>query len=376
MKLLVALTSSFFLIACHINEIKEKNIAGISEIRYARTLDVHSYKDFSIFRISKPWQKSENENFSYLIAERDFLIPDSLAHLTLIRSPVKSVVSFSTTHIGFISALNKIESIKGISGKNYFYDSLLRRNFNAGNVYDVGFPPTIDYEQIVKLKPDIVFLYGLGASEAAIINRLAEANIPTIMVSEFLEDHPLGKAEWIKLFACLYGLSDMGDSIFNSVSDNYNNLALKVGKISTKPKVLTGLPWKGTWYMAGGNSFTAKLIEDAGGDYLWKDNSSEEFIPLSLEAVFSRAVSADIWVNSGSAGSLSDLISRDIRFGEIKAVENKAVYNNNARLNSSGGNDFWESGALRADLILRDLISAFHPGLLEENDLVYYRKLE
>jgi len=128
--------------------------------------------------------------------------------------------------------------------------------------------------------------------------------------------------------------------------------------------------------MAGGNSFTASFIKDAGGEYLWKDNLSDEFIPLSLEAAFNTSVNADIWINCGTAVSLNDLFSRDPRFEMIKAYRDKRVYNNNARMNDSGGNDFWESGVVRADLILSDLISVFHPGLTENNDLVYYRKLE
>jgi iron complex transport system substrate-binding protein len=289
---------------------------------------------------------------------------------------VKSVVSFSTTHIGFISALNKTETIKGISGKDYFYDSFLRKLYGNGKIVDVGYPPSIDYETIVRINPDVVFLYGLGASEAAIIKRLADAGISTIMISEFLEDHPLGKAEWIKLFAVLFDLKEKGDSLFDAVSGHYNELIPFVRDLQQKPRVLTGLPWKGTWNMAGGSSFTARLIEDAGGDYLWKDDNSREFIPLSLEAVFSRAGDADIWINTGTATSIPDLISRDKRFENIRAIRKGLVFNNNARLNPSGGNDYWESGTVRPDLILRDLISVFHPEVLEDNELIYYRKLE
>lgn len=345
-------------------------------LSYARTLEIISCDDFTILRVTKPWQKGDDEIFSYIAARENVVIPDSLALLPVIRIPVKSVVSFSTTHIGFISALNKTETIKGISGKDYFYDSFLRKLYDNGKIVDVGYPPSIDYETIVRINPDVVFLYGLGASEAAIIKRLADAGISTIMISEFLEDHPLGKAEWIKLFAVLFDLKEKGDSLFDAVSGYYNELIPLVRDLQQKPRVLTGLPWKGTWNMAGGSSFTARLIEDAGGDYLWKDDNSREFIPLSLEAVFSRAGDADIWINTGTAYSMSDLISRDRRFENIRAIRKGLVFNNNARLNPSGGNDYWESGTVRPDLILRDLISVFHPEVLEDNELVYYRKLE
>lgn len=376
MKMSIIFFCMALLLSCQQKGKSEPEQSVNTGLSYARTLEIISCDDFTILRVTKPWQKADNETFSYIAARENIVIPDSLAFLPVIRIPVKSVVSFSTTHIGFISALNRTETIKGISGKDYFYDSFLRKLYDNGKIMDVGYPPSIDYETIVKINPAVVFLYGLGASEAAIIKRLADAGISTIMISEFLEDHPLGKAEWIKLFAVLFDIKEKGDSLFDAVSGYYNDLIPLVRDLRQKPRVLTGLPWKGTWNMAGGSSFTAKLIEDAGGDYLWKDDNSREFIPLSLEAVFSRAGDADIWINTGTAYSIPDLISRDKRFGNIKAIRKGLVFNNNARLNPAGGNDYWESGTVRPDLILRDLISVFHPEVLEDNELVYYRKLE
>ena len=140
--------------------------------------------------------------------------------------------------------------------------------------------------------------------------------------------------------------------------------------------MLTGLPWKDAWYMAGGNSYAARLIKDAGGKYLWEDSKSTEAIPMNIESVFSRAVRADVWINPGAAASMDDLIRFDERFITLDVVGEGMVYNNNARLNSSGGNDYWESGAVRPDLILADLIKIFHPDLMEDHSFIYYRKLK
>jgi iron complex transport system substrate-binding protein len=285
-------------------------------------------------------------------------------------------VTFSTTHIGFITALQMTECIKGVSGKDYFYDSLLRQKFEEGLVKDIGYVPAIDYETILQIKPDVIFMYGLEAADAGFVSRFRDAGTPVIMISEFLESHPLGKAEWIKLFAVLLGLEEKGDSIFYDVSENYLKYAAAAKNIEIKPKVLTGLPWKGTWYMAGGSSFMAKLINDAGGDYLWSDNASEDYIPLNLEAVISRAGDADVWINCGTAASINELLSRDSRFENVKALKNGNVFNNNARLNEAGGNDFWESGTVRPDLILKDLIGIFHPSLIEADEMMYYERLK
>lgn len=39
-----------------------------------------------------------------------------------------------------------------------------------------------------------------------------------------------------------------------------------------------------------------------------------------------------------------------------------SIHNNIARMNAAGGNDFWESGAVRPDIILSDLVAIFGTG--------------
>ena len=367
---------SVVLLSCKNETNLLKSSSKSDKTEYANTLFIQKFEDFTIVKILKPWQRADNEIFTYILAKSEFQIPDSLSKLNYIQIPVKSVICFSTTHIGFINALQKTETIKGISGKDYFFDALLRDNFNNGEVFDIGYHPALDYEKIIDINPDIVFLYGLEASVGGIAIRLSNAGIPSVMVAEFLEDHPLGKAEWIKLFSLLFDCEEKGDTIFEMVKNNYLNLKNRIDKITEKPFILTGLPWKETWYMTGGESFMAKFIQDAGGEFLWKENNSKDFFPLSLESVYSKSLEADIWINCGTATSLNDLISRDERFKNIGAVKQKNVFNNNARTNETGGNDFWESGAVRADLILKDLITIFHPQLMEDTKLVYYKQLK
>jgi iron complex transport system substrate-binding protein len=168
----------------------------------------------------------------------------------------------------------------------------------------------------------------------------------------------------------------LADSIAEKRTRDYLHYSRQVKAARTNPKVLVGLPWKDSWNLAGGKSFTARFIEDAGGDYLWKENLSTEYIPLNLEAVFMKALTADVWINTGTTGSLREIKGFDPRFTDLAAFKNHRVYNNNARQNEWGGNDFWESGTARPDIVLKDLIKIFHPELMKEHSFVYYRQLE
>ncbi len=343
---------------------------------YSEGFSLRQYSDFTLLTVTSPWQNAGDAGFNWVLERKAGSIPDSLKNFPVIPVPVKKVVVFSTTHIGFISALHEERSIKGVSGFGYVFNPEVRERIREGKVADVGYAPAVDYEAIMAMHPDIVFLYGLNASVTGISERLAKAGIPSVIIAEYLESHPLGKMEWLKVFAAFYDREALADSLFIEAEKTYRDLEKTALDTETKPRILAGLPWKDTWYMAGGRSFMARLIHDAGGDYLWKDNPSDEYIPLDLETAFLKAFNADCWINTGSAQSLDAIAARDERFGNLPVFRNGRVYNNDARLSPGGGNDYWESGVVSPEKILADLIEIFHPGLLPQHQFVYYRKLE
>ena len=98
-------------------------------------------------------------------------------------------------------------------------------------------------------------------------------------------------------------------------------------------------------------------------------------MPTGIENVFVKALAADYWLNTGSAGSGIEIISIDPRLAELKCFRNGNLYNNNKRINSDGGNDYWEGGALNPHIILNDIAAILHPRLFPGRELVYYKKL-
>ena len=259
-----------------------------------------------------------------------------------------------------IEQLGSAESIVGLSGTDFIYSSAIRVRIESGTVKDVGYGQGLDFETIVKLKPDVLFLYGVEGNVMTTLEKLTVLGIPAVFCGEYLETHPLGKAEWIRFFSLFYDKEEQSEHFFRQIDSAYNALSEMVSGVLPKPVVLNGLPWKDTWYMAGGKSFAAQLMKDAGGDYLWSDHPSAQAVPLDLESVYMRAVNADIWINPGAAGSLTDILLLDERLGDLDVVKKGHVFNNNARSSPAGGNDYWESGTVRPDLVLADLIIALY----------------
>lgn len=344
--------------------------------RYASRFDIQDEQNFTIIQVFNPWQNSRDNTYTYVLGDDPELVPDSLAGFPFIHTPVTRVVAMSTTHVAMIAGLGEISSIKGVSGTTYIFNSEIRARCDSGLIADVGYGQGLNYEKVVSLEPDVIFLYGVEGYVTTTAGKLAELGVKVVYCAEYLEQNPLGKAEWIRFFARFYGKEREADLFFSGVDSNYMDLRSKTSSVKEKPEVMIGLPWKDTWYVAGGNSYASRLIHDAGGVYIWRENTSVEAVPLDLESVFSKAVDADVWINPGDAQSIGDLVAFDERFSELPALRNGSIYNNNARMNPGGGNDYWESATIRPDLVLADLISVFHPQLMTDHSMFYYRKLK
>lgn len=145
--------------------------------------------------------------------------------------------------------------------------------------------------------------------------------------------------------------------------------------VDYRPTVMLNTPWNDSWAMPSVKSYVARLVEDAGGDYIYKKNTSNGSEPIGLETAYGLIREADVWLNVGMATTMDELKTMNPKFKDAKAIRENKVYNNNLRTTPGGGNDYWESGAVRPDIVLRDLIKILHPELISE-DLYYYRQLE
>lgn len=344
-------------------------------IRYAKGFSINRIGNIRIVRVFNPWEGANGVEYKYILVPKGSVVPDSLKKFPVIETPIKRIVCLSTTHIALLSFLDQRNTLVGAASPGYISDSIVRTMVSQKKVMDVGFDQALNYEVIVALKPDIILAYGIQGETATQYKRLENLGIKVVLDGDYLEETPLAKLEWVKFLAAFYDLSDSATARFNTIEQEYKRLISICVTVKNKPKVLCGLPWKGAWYVPGGESYLAKMITDAGGDYLWNDIKQRESIPLNFEKVIERASIADIWINTGTSNSLEDILKEDKRLQSVKPFRNAQIFNNNALTCPTGGNDFWESGIVKPHIILKDLIKIFHPELLPEHSLVYYKKL-
>jgi iron complex transport system substrate-binding protein len=348
---------------------------GNSTITFAQGFALKKTGQDLLLTVKNPWQHASGIEFSYLLSDSAKASSKIGDHSWIIKTPVRKVICLSTTHIGFVDKLGEIRSIRGISGKNLVVNPEIRKGILKGSITDVGYDENLNYELILKIAPDVVFVYGVGVEITNTVRKLNDLGIPTMLIGEYLEEEPLAKTEWIKVFGACFGKLSEAALTFDSTVTRYVKLKNTAGNSRERPTVLLGLPWRGNWYVSGSKSYIARLIKDAGAKYVWDQLDFNESRPMSLEKIYEKALTVDLWVNTGDALTSKDILSVDERFGKLPVFINKSMYNNNNMLSETGGNAFYESGVVEPDVILEDLICIFHPQLLPSHRLKYYRKL-
>ena len=324
------------------------------------------------------WQDKGSQSETYRLVPRDctaILASDPMA----IGVPLRSVICMSTTYLPHIKLLGDADIVKGVSGTRFIYDSLYSAMAEDGLIADVGAETSPDYEKILFLDCDAVLAYGISGSDNSYIDKLRTLGRKVIVINDYLEPSVMGKLEYIKLFGSLLGKREKADSIFLAKKREYES-AKDCCSNETKTQVLVNLPFKGIWYVPGKESYMAELVRDAGGQILGAEEGENLSSQKSFEQMYSLAKDAGVWIHLNQAIRRSDVSAENPMFSRIPAYREGNLYNNNKRVTAAGGSDYWESGALHPDEILKDMIQIFHPEIAEKHfpgrELVYYIKLE
>ena len=375
LRLSICLIFLFFLSACRSIGVKEaeENSKELSsnEIHFS----IKDTLNFKILTIKEPYVGA---GFSerYVLYSKNIEKP-KISATEYIQVPIKTCAINSTTHLGFLNEIGKVNTIIGASNLNLYYDSTFQNRISNEKVKSIG-TRNLAQENLIQLNADVLFSFAIDPAAYKNSIQLRKIGINVVLISEYMESSPLKKAEWLKVFAIFYGKesTNRAESIYNEIENNYLELKLKSKFFSSLPSVTIGYPWKGTWYVSGGTSYQAQLIKDAGGNFIWNttEYQQEGSIPLSMEKAFQRGLEADIWINPGSAKSYNMIAKEFEELKNLKSYKESNIYTNFKRSNVNGANDYWEQAVVRPDLVLKDLVEIFHSKETKKN-LFYYKQL-
>jgi iron complex transport system substrate-binding protein len=361
-----------FFTACD-STIQKKNDfeANEKKLSYAKCFKIFEFKDYKLIQILNQQQLIGN-----YILYKDKQPKTALNNVTFIKTPLNKIAALSSIYIGFLNRLNQLDKIYAIDNADYVFNRIVNNNVKQSKIKEIALNGQLNQELAIQLKPDIVFTYFTPNDGVSNKTKLIQAGIPLVSLVDHFENHPLGRAEWIKFFGCFFNQEKLADSLFSATEQNYNSLKQLALKSKNMPKVLTEHKLSDAWYVPGGKSYMAALLNDANADYFWKTDKNSGSLPLSFEEVYSKAVGADYWLNVLFCKTKTDLKKLDSRYTNFKAFQINQVFNNDKMVTENGANDYWESGLTQPDLILNDLIVILHPELNLKNQLQFYQKLK
>lgn len=367
-----------FISICSCKNRSESNTTEIQKgeeinIENAQGFSITKYQDYSLVSVNTPWPEAEKP-FIYLLKSENAQIPENLEFDQVVKVPVKNIVVTSTTHIPALEALNVENTLVGFPGLNYISSEKTRKLIDKGKVSELGQNENINTEVLIDLSPDVVIGFAINASNKS-FETIQKTGIPVIYNGDWTEQTPLGKAEWIKFFGALFEKEDIAEEIFNEIKTEYLSAKELAGSAKESPKVISGSMYNDKWYMPYGNSWQAQFIKDANADYLYSNTEGDGSLSLAFESVLEKAEEAEYWISSGQYTSYEQLFNESEHYKRFKAVKDKNVFSVSLSKGETGGITFYELGPQRPDLILKDLISIFHPELLKDYEPVFYKPL-
>jgi iron complex transport system substrate-binding protein len=350
-------------------------------LRYAQGFSLIRSGATTIITVHDPWQGA-HKDFTYLLRPR---ASDSGpgagrpappgADTQAVPVPVARAVTLTTTDIPHLDAVGALDALVGLGGGKYVCNPAVRARLSDGRIRDVGDDMHLDLETLVALRPELLFTYVVGGSSDGGLAKLAEAHLPAAVDGSYMEEEPLGRAEWIKFTAAFFGKSAAADSVFAQVDSAYRALAALAAHAARKPTVVVGAPFGGSWWMPAGRTYVARLLADAGADYPWAGDSTHGSHSLDMEAVLAKAGQAEFWLTTADWPDLAAAKAQDPRFALFRALREGNVWNNDLGKCAAGGRGYYETGASRPDWILADLIAILHPELMPGHAFRFYRRL-
>ena len=339
--------------------------------RYARLIHVEQREGCRVVYIDNPWMQGKGLH-TYVLVPYDAPLPDDLPGGTIVRTPLRRSVVFTSVHCALIDQLQATAQVAGVADLKYIKVPFVQEGVQSGRIADCGDGMSPVVEKIIDTEADALLLSPF--ENAGGYGQMEDINIPIVECAEYMEMSPLARAEWMRFYGMLYGKEKEAEQLFAQVETNYTTLKQQAATVADRPSVLVDKMAGSVWYVPGGRSTIGQMLSDANADYPWTDDTHSGSLQLAIETVLERAGESDFWLlryDSPTPLTMLQLLSEKDGYRMVRSVENERVYGCNVTTSM-----FYEETPFRPDLLLQDLIKILHPDIPNLPEPRYYHKIE
>lgn len=344
-----------------------------STLEHAKNFSLEYHDSYQVLTVQQPTEGGSP--VSYVLVHCGAPTPQlsgDLSGATVVSTPLKSIYSASTSHLPNFPILGILPALTGVGSKALISEKDVAARAAEAGVAEFAAAGTIDAETVIAGKPDAIITAGYDDPAYPTI---AAAGIPVLADAEWLENDPLGRAEWVKYFAALTGTEQQAQQFFTTLSADYARIAASIPAGTPPVSVVPGQPYQGTWYVPGGASYFTRLLGDAGGTTAWATDPSSGSISTDVETVLAKAGTAPVWLASTTWTTAAQAVADEPRVADFTAYQQGRVWNAAKDVTATGGNNFYELGVARPDLVLGDLVAILHPDVAPDHDFAFYLNL-
>ena len=341
--------------------------------QYAQGFEIEIFTDHTKLIIKSPYPNSKNDLNYFLVNDKTDLSKFEASDI-LIQIPIQHIVVTSTTHIPMLELLDVQNTLVGFPNTEYISSKKTRSLIDKNKIQELGTDSSINTEILIDLKPELVMAFAMSAGNKS-LSTIEKAGIPVIYNGDWLEETPLGRAEWIRVFGALYNLDKKADSIFKNIESDYNNAKELANKSKSTPTILSGVMFKDVWNLPAGESFVAQFLKDANTNYLWNNTKGTGSLQLNFENVLDKGKDAEIWIAPGHYTSKEQLLNASSHYNEFDAFNKNSIYTFANKKGETGGVVYYELAPTRPDLVLQDIIKIAHPSVLPNYELTFFEKM-
>lgn len=337
-KFLICLMTSVILLtlACPVQAAEKENthteIKGLTfdhsmELTYAEQFSVDYYKDgYALITIAEEGQ--------FLVAPEGKEVPKDLdPKIAVIQKPVENIYLVATSAMNLFCALDALDhiSLSGTDADGWHIEEA-KKALENGSISFAGKYSAPDYELILDKKCSLAVESTMIYHTPEVKEKLEQFGIPVLVEHSSYESHPLGRTEWLKLYAVLLDKEKEAEQLFQQQAEKLEKI--QDSRNTGKTVAFFYINSVGAANVRKSNDYVAKMIDLAGGEYIFrnlgeKDNALST-MNMQMEEFYASAKDADyIIYNSTIDGELTDisqLLAKSSLLGDFKAVKDGNVW--------------------------------------------------
>ena len=332
------------------------------EILHAKGFRVSYFEGGKFLEVLHP-KSGEVLDQIVLISSEKAVLPDSLKSKKSVKISLQKVASQSTTHVSYFDRIHVLDKLYAVGFADFVRNENAKKLIDENKIKNLTTGSQMNKELLIDIQPDLFFMYPFDQQS---IEQIKE-HVKTILTTEYLEENPLAKAQWIKFFALFFNEEGYATEVFNQIVNEYDAIKLQ----DTNHEYFMNLPFNGIWDCPPANSYSVSLMRDAGLGYEFQEAKQDENLAKTVEEMLDRCLDTEYWIiiaQRNTGFSMEELKSENYLYSEFAAVQK-----NNVIVCNTAISDYFGDALLEPQIVLKNLIEVVQN---EKDSTEYFYRLK